>query len=88
MIPQYEGRPRASRQGTSQIAQLGEVELHDVTPNSPAPQPLDEARRYEIAARLIAYSALRMAGSMAFQQSALGSHYARRAVALLAGGVQ
>ena len=82
---QYEGRPRALRQGTSQIAQLGEVELSDLNPKKPLPQPLDEARRCEAEARLISGSALNLSGDLAFQRAALGSHYARRAVAIMAG---
>ncbi len=80
---QNDRRPRDHRPGTSQIAQLGGFEHSEVNVSTAASQ--DEARRCGDIARHHALAALCLGGALAFQQAALGSHYARRAVSLMVG---
>ena len=55
------------------------------TPTSPSLQATAEARRCEINARQHGLAALRLCGALAFQHAALGTHYARRSMALMRG---
>ena len=89
MTPKMDGRPRAVRQGTSQIAQLGGIERTETSPTGRQTQPVDEARRCELISRSIARAVPLLPSSLAFQGAALGFHYSRRAAHLWqVGGVQ
>lgn len=64
---------------------LGGFERSEPSPNSGTPQRPTEARQCEGIARRHALAALCLGGALAFQLAALGSHYARRSVALIIG---
>ena len=64
---------------------LGGFEHPETSPNTTPPQRQSEARQCEGIARRHALAALCLGGALAFQQAALGSHYARRSVSLMTG---
>lgn len=81
--PTLNGEGAASREATPSELRLA-THLEDSVMSS-ALQPTAEARQCEGIARRHALAAMCLGGALAFQQAALGSHYARRAVSLMVG---
>ena len=77
--------PAALGDRASRDALLGSFEHPETSPNPGTPQRPNEARQFESIARRHAIAALCLGGALAIQQAALGSHYARRSVALMIG---
>ena len=85
MAIKSDGRSQAGeRQGTFAGA-LDFGGLEQAQGNPIPPQGQDEARQCEGMSRRYALAALCLGGSLALQHAALGSHYARRSMALMRG---
>ena len=81
--PTLNGEGAASCETTPSEMRL--ATQHEDTSTGPGLQPTTEARRCEINARQHGLAALRLCGALALQHAALGTHYARRSMALMRG---